>query len=315
MKRTIDRKQFYSRDFADCYEELISYYPRYYREVREMNAILKANGKLLDGTQDAIEQVYNNAFIDFMDEAAVRQMEIFLSINLDKTRTLDERRRLIKSFFAGFGRVSATLLKEMINAYTNAGVEVKFEPFDAAGNNMLYINFERGDEATLYMSDILELLSRKIPAHIAYTPIVTYKRAVVVKTRKTNYVFDYDLTGTKPDVSTKGAYYIAETVTETNRLPVVTDYKQAADVDNPTGTNPEPASLAAYIHRATVTQAAHTPHLTEYPSTAEADMPTGQTPEPAMLGNAARVVTGVGYTVTECAETYPLCGQYFASQS
>ena len=26
MKRTIDRKQFYSRDFADCYEELISYY-------------------------------------------------------------------------------------------------------------------------------------------------------------------------------------------------------------------------------------------------------------------------------------------------
>ena len=263
MKRTIDRKQFYSRDFADCYEELISYYPRYYREVREMNAILKANGKLLDGTQDAIEQVYNNAFIDFMDEAAVQQMEIFLSINLDKTRTLDERRRLIKSFFAGFGRVSATLLKEMINAYTNAGVEVKFEPFDAAGNNMLYINFERGDEATLYMSDILELLSRKIPAHIAYTPIVTYKRAVVVKTRKTNYVFDYDLTGTKPDVSTKGAYYIAETVTETNRLPVVTDYKQAADVDNPTGTNPEPASLAAYIHRATATQAAHTPHLTE----------------------------------------------------
>lgn len=275
MKRTIDRKQFYSRDFADCYEELISYYPRYYREVREMNAILKANGKLLDGTQDAIEQVYNNAFIDFMDEAAVRQMEIFLSINLDKTRTLDERRRLIKSFFAGFGRVSATLLKEMINAYTNAGVEVKFEPFDAAGNNMLYINFERGDEVALYMSDILELLSRKIPAHIAYTPIVTYKRAVVVKTRKTNYVFDYDLTGTKP----------------------------------------EPASLAAYIHRATVTQTAHTPHLTEYPSTAEADMPTGQTPEPAMLGNAARVVTGVGYTVTECAETYPLCGQDFASQS
>lgn len=315
MKRSTDRKQFYPRDFPGNYDELITYYPRYYRNVREMVAILKADGKLLDGAQGAIEQVYNNAFIDNMDEPTIREMEVFLSINLDKTRTLDERRRLIKSFFAGFGRVSATLLKEMINAYTNADVDVLFEPFDAAGNNMLYINFERGDEPTLYMSDILELLSRKIPAHIIYTPSVTYKRPVVVKSGRTHYVFDYDLTGTKPEVASKGAYYIAATVTEKGHLPVIMDYKQAADVDNPTGTTPEPASIAAYIQRATVTQTTHDPHVAAYPYTSDADMPTGQTPETAMLGNNARHVTGVGYTVTECAENYPLCGQGFASQS
>ena len=254
-------KKFYNRQFASNYEELISYYPRYYREVREMVAILKANGRLLDGAQDAIEQVYNNNFIDSMDEPTIRELEVFLSINLDNTRSLDERRRLVKSFFAGFGRVSATLLKEMIHAYTNADVDVKFEPFDEARNNMLYICFERGDEPTLYMSDILELLSRKIPAHIAYTPLVTYKRATVVKSRCTHYVFDYDLTGTKPEIASKGAYYRWDSVTEKEHLPVVVDYHQSSDNDNPAGIVPDIATIAAALQKATVTKAIHEPHV------------------------------------------------------
>lgn len=308
-------KKFYNRQFASNYEELISYYPRYYREVREMVAILKANGRLLDSVQDAIEQVYNNNFIDSMDEPTIRELEVFLSINLDKTRTLDERRRLVKSFFAGFGRVSATLLKEMIHAYTNADVDVKFEPFDEARNNMLYICFERGDEPTLYMSDILELLSRKIPAHIAYTPLVTYKRATVVKSRCTHYVFDYDLTGTKPEIASKGAYYRWDSVTEKEHLPVVVDYHQSSNTDNPAGTVPDIATIAAALQKATVTKAIHEPYVTDYPQTAEEDAPTGQTPETATLGSSGTRATGVGYTVTECAETYRFCGQGFASQN
>ena len=64
-------KRFYNRQFASNYDELISYYPRYYRDVREMVAILKANGRLLDGAQDAIEGIYTSGFIDSMDEAAI----------------------------------------------------------------------------------------------------------------------------------------------------------------------------------------------------------------------------------------------------
>lgn len=306
-------KQFYDRQFASSFDELISYYPRYYRDVREMVAILQADGKLLDGAQDAIEQVYNNNFIDYMDEQTVRELEVFLSINLDKTRSLDERRRLIKSFFAGFGRVSATLLKDMIHAYTNADVECIFEPFDEARNNMLYINFERGDEPTLYMSDILELLARKIPAHIIYTPLVTYKRPTVVKARRTHYVFDYDLTGTKPEMANEGAFYSWPTVTETSHLPVTMKYHLAADTDNPAGVVPDTASVAAYMQRPTVTQAAHEPHLTAYPNPAEEDMPTGYTPQVVNIGAGSRYVTGIGYTVTECAEEYGYCGEDFAS--
>ena len=62
----------------------------------------------------------------------------------------------------------------MIKSYTGASVDIKFEPFDEEGNNMLYIHFQRGDEPTLYMGDINLLLSKKIPAHIQYQAAVTY---------------------------------------------------------------------------------------------------------------------------------------------
>ena len=107
-------KKFYNRQFASNYEELISYYPRYYREVWEMVAILKANGRLLDDAQDAIENIYKNGFIDSMDEAAIAELERFLYIRARNQRTLEERRRLIKSYIIGFGKISATLLSDML---------------------------------------------------------------------------------------------------------------------------------------------------------------------------------------------------------
>lgn len=139
-------KRFYDRQYASNYDELISYYPRYYRDVREMVAILQADGKLLDGAQDAIEQVYNNNFIDYMDEQTVKVFESLLCIKQRKSRTLEERRRLIKAYFVGFGKLSATLLSEMIRAYTGSDPFIKFEPFDLQRNNMLYISVSPQDE-------------------------------------------------------------------------------------------------------------------------------------------------------------------------
>lgn len=136
-------------------------------------ADLKQQAEQRLGTE--IEQTYLNCFIEYADEETIKKLEDFLDIRLNKSRTLEERRRLVKSYFIGFGKVSATMLKEMIQSYTGAEVECKFEPFDEAGNNMLYLNFQRGKEPTLYMSDINLLLSKKIPAHIKWRAAVTYR--------------------------------------------------------------------------------------------------------------------------------------------
>lgn len=54
--------------YKNNYEELITYYPVFYREVYEMVEILKAQGRLADNLQNSIEQVFSNQFIDSADE-------------------------------------------------------------------------------------------------------------------------------------------------------------------------------------------------------------------------------------------------------
>lgn len=168
-------KRFYNRQFASNYDELISYYPRYYRDVREMVAILKANGRLLDGAQDAIEGIYTSGFIDSMDEAAIVELERFLHIRTRSQRTLEERRRLIKSYIIGFGKVSATLLSEMLQAYTGSPSDIKLEPFDDRFNNKLYISTSPQNEFSFLVSDVLDILSKKVPAHIPFSIAFTYQ--------------------------------------------------------------------------------------------------------------------------------------------
>lgn len=167
--------KFYGNQFGSSYEELISYYPRYYRDVSEMVAILNAQGKLMDNAKVQIEQNYLNNFIKYMDEAAITDLENFLQIHNDGTKTLDERKKIIKPYFAGFGRISSSSIKEMISAYTDATVDIRLEPFDEAKNNMLYIDLTCGQSTIVPIKNILDLLSKKIPAHLAFYLYLFYE--------------------------------------------------------------------------------------------------------------------------------------------
>lgn len=236
--------KLYNKYFASNYDELITYYPRYYREVLEMKAILQAHGRIADGMEDNIEQVYNNCFIDYADEDTIARLEAFLNIGLNKARTLDERRRLVKSYFVGFGKVSASMLAEMIASYTGAAVNIYFEPFDEEGNNRLYIEFERGEEATLYMSDINLLLSKKIPAHIEYRAALTYRYGIGIGKKRTKYTYDYTLSGTLPDIALIGDLQAAAAVVASSRKNYASDYQTAAE-DALTGLQPSTATLGA----------------------------------------------------------------------
>lgn len=139
-----------------------------------MCAILKAEGDIADKLEKNVEQVFSNAFIDTADAATVARLEAFLDLKLRKVGSIEERRRIVKSFFVGSGKTSGSMLKSMISAYTNAEVTVKFSPDANGGNNKLYIEFERGSEKDVYLDDIQELVSMKIPAHIEFTLNMTY---------------------------------------------------------------------------------------------------------------------------------------------
>ena len=46
--------KFYEKYYPSNYEELITYYPRYYGDVFEMVEILKAYGRIIDGIEENI---------------------------------------------------------------------------------------------------------------------------------------------------------------------------------------------------------------------------------------------------------------------
>ena len=172
----------YDNDYYDStYDELVTYYPTIYKDVTEMQAVLQTEGDLADDVKDGIDRVLGNCFIDTADEATIAKLEGFLHVHLHGTRTLDERRRLVKSYFVGTGKMSASLLSDIIGTYTGAASKCKFEPFDNSGNNMLYIDSERGPETTFYASDIIELIGAKLPAHIAFQFNVEYRFESIIK--------------------------------------------------------------------------------------------------------------------------------------
>jgi hypothetical protein len=190
---------FYEKDYASNYEELATYYPLYYQDVYEMQEILKAEGHLADGIENGIERAYLNNFIDYADAETIGKLEAFLSLDHNKTKELEMRRRIIKAHFVGNGKMSATLIKSMIQAYTDADVDVELKAYtdnngqdkyfymdgrtlcdgtrllDATGSQVsgtkdqaLYITLYRDGTQKVYTSDILSLLADKLPSHIMY---------------------------------------------------------------------------------------------------------------------------------------------------
>ncbi len=169
----------FSTDWQCRYDELITYYPRYYREVFEMDAILRAEGELADDIQTGIDKMLANNFVLSADESAVAQLETML--NISSSGTLEERRQLIISHIMGFGKISATALKAILSAYLAEkliSTSITFDPvYDDNGNTLyscLNISIELADGLNPddYSATITSLITERLPAHIAYS--ITY---------------------------------------------------------------------------------------------------------------------------------------------
>lgn len=150
--------KFYDKYFKSNYEELITYYPRYYRDVFEMVEILKAEGRIADELEAHIEQAYLNNFVLTADLETVKIWEKILNITYSKPLTLDQRKRVIIGRISGYGHIGEPEIRGVIANYTDNTVAVDF----ARGVIYIVINGEIFDE-----NNLLNTLLRRIPAHLA----------------------------------------------------------------------------------------------------------------------------------------------------
>lgn len=97
----------YPNGFPSVYDELKTFYPVFYRDVFEMDAIWRAAGGKLDEIEAGVDAAANDTFISMMDAAALSDMEAFLDIAPNKNRTLEVRRKLVASYFVGANHIGA----------------------------------------------------------------------------------------------------------------------------------------------------------------------------------------------------------------
>ena len=179
----------------NSYEELLTYYPAFYREVYEMTEILKAQGRLADNIQNSIEQIFADQFIDSADEGVISSYEKMSGIVPDFSKAIEERRKAVKAHLIGSGKMSKSVIADMIRVYTDGDTVCHLELFDKSGNNRLYIVADRGNSPNIDFSQINLLLSEKLPAHLEYELSFQYQPSLLLSFEREVYTTEIPVCG------------------------------------------------------------------------------------------------------------------------
>lgn len=153
--------------YDNNFKELCAAMPLFYLDVREMRAILRAQGRLLDGICAGTEEIVDANFILTANEATIRQWERVFKITYKGRPTLDQRRRVVIGYIIGFGHIGEKEIRAIIAQYTPNHVDFDFQ----RGNIIIFIDGEIFDE-----DNMLNTLLRRIPAHLCLNITVHVRR-------------------------------------------------------------------------------------------------------------------------------------------
>lgn len=248
---------------ANYHDELASWFPSWYQQVLEMDALWQTWGALLDQLQADIMRVLNNNFLVSCDEDTIHMWEDFLNITIVKPRDLENRRRFIMMHFGGFGKCSATKIKSVIKQYTGSDSTVTFERYDAEGNHWLNIQMERGDMETLYVGDVQFVLDKIIPAHILHSLKTVQEANIRSSVSISRYRYTYSPTGVRPETATLGAALGLVETYKTEQSEFIHEYPQT-NQSSVAGVHPETATLGRGLELTEASQTGVSIYPVEY---------------------------------------------------
>lgn len=169
------------------YHEIKGFVADYYQDFIEAQAYLNALGYELDLAEESNTRVLMNNFIYSADEQAIERLEKYLYLPVERMKPLEDRRRLVASFFVGFGKMSATKIKDIVYQFTNALPDVEFK------ESTIFVEIERGDTPSLYLVDVSTVLARRLPAHLGFSLSVKITANIEVADNTKIYRFQYPL--------------------------------------------------------------------------------------------------------------------------
>lgn len=154
--------------YSNNFKELCAAMPIFYLDVFEMRAILRAQGRLLDGLCDGMEHLVDVNFILTADEATIRMWEKALEITYKSKLTLEQRKRVVIGYIIGLGHIGEREIREIIGQYTPGHVDFDF----MRGTIDILVEGEIPGEENL-----LETLLRRIPAHLTLKMAIHIRKA------------------------------------------------------------------------------------------------------------------------------------------
>ncbi len=151
--------------YVNAYEQISSFYPRWYLDVYEMREIIRIEALVAENMQKAIDLILDNHFLDTINEEKASELEAYLHISDISDRTIEERRAIIKSYFLGRGKLSLSQIIAIVKALSGGNCTGSFLPGDSYCNN--YIRLKITDcDIKLMLVDIISTLQERIPAHL-----------------------------------------------------------------------------------------------------------------------------------------------------
>lgn len=172
----------YENAFPTTYEEIKTWYPVWYRDVFEMEALWRVLGGQMDSIQADIIQMVENNFIEFADAPTVTKLEEFYGIVHPFPRTLVERRAVLIGFVRGRGHIGRPKIIELISLFTTGEIDVAFS---RPGKVDVTVTRDFGDMFNL--ADVHMILGHRIPAHLTLG-VIDLPRPVWVR-NENNFIF------------------------------------------------------------------------------------------------------------------------------
>ena len=151
----------YDNAWPHVYEEIKRFYPVWYRDVLEMDAIWRAQGIELDGVRATVEALIDNGYIMTADLRTIASLEAFLHINPTPEQTLQERRQVVATYVRGQDHIGAPEIKSIAGAFTSGVVDVDF----ALG--VISVMVSHPVTETFDIDACRTLLLERIPTHLA----------------------------------------------------------------------------------------------------------------------------------------------------
>ena len=151
----------YENTFPSTYEEIKTWYPVWYREIFEMDALWQVFGGQMDKIQSELIRMIDNNFIKFADAPTLAKLEAFFGITHPFPRTLVERRTVLLGSIHSLGRMGRPQIIEIISLFTNGDIDVRFF---VPGKIKIAVTRDFGD--MFNPADIHLILGHRVPAHL-----------------------------------------------------------------------------------------------------------------------------------------------------